>query len=63
VGLDGDRGEAVGAEVIGAGAHVEQARLGGQLERGEQQVAADPGVELVGPAIEVHVGVEAAGLL
>lgn len=61
-GFDRDGGVAKRAEVVGAGAHVQDAGVEGEEETVEDEVGADPGREFVGPFVEVHVGVEAASL-
>ncbi|MFM1941829.1 MAG: hypothetical protein RI897_811 [Verrucomicrobiota bacterium] len=61
-GFDGDGDEAEVLEVIGAGAHIEGAGLGGELEGFTDEGAADVGPEFIGPLEEVHIGVEASGL-
>lgn len=51
-----------GAEVVRGGLHVEQPNVSGELERVEQQLSGDQGTELRRPLVQVHSGVQAAGL-
>ncbi len=62
-GLDGNRWEAVGGEVVGAGPHVDFAGLAGQKVGVGGEFGGDPGAEFVAPLIEVHDDVDAAELL
>lgn len=62
-GFDGDGVVAEVGEVVGAGAHVEDAAFDSEGEGLTDESGADPGPEFGGPLVEVHVGVEAGALL
>ena len=62
-GLDRHRRVAEVDEVVGARSHVEGADVHGEGEAVGQQLAGGGGGELVGPLVEVHRRVQAAGLL
>ncbi|OUE06971.1 ribosome-associated heat shock protein Hsp15 [Clavibacter michiganensis subsp. michiganensis] len=61
--LDAHRLETQAGHVVRARAHVERADVAGQLERVEQHLAGHERAELRGPLVDVHAGVQAAGLL
>lgn len=61
-GLDLDGGVAPVGEIVGSGAHVDLARFDGEEEGFAEEIAGNPGGAFVGPLVEVHVGVDAAGL-
>ncbi len=61
-GLDADGVESPTGEVVWAGAHVDFAEFHGAFEAVEEEVGADPWHAFRGPFVEVHVGVDAAGL-
>lgn len=54
--------EAEGGEVVGTGAHVEFADVAGEGEAVGDEFGGDVGGEFEGPFVEVHVGMQAAGL-
>ena len=62
-GFDGDGVVAEVGEVVGAGAHVEDAAFDSEGEGLSDKGGTDPGPEFGGPLVEVHVGVEAGALL
>ena len=62
-GFDGDGVVAEVGEVVGAGAHVEDAAFDSEGEGLSDEGGADPGPEFGGPLVEVHVGVETGALL
>jgi hypothetical protein len=61
-GFDADGLEAPTGEVVWAGAHVDFAEFHGAFEAVEEEFGADPWHAFRGPFVEVHVGVDAAGL-
>lgn len=61
-GFDADGREAEFAEIVGAGSHIDFACVGGEIEAIDDEFAGNPRGQFVGPFVEVHVGVDAAGL-
>ena len=53
---------AVVGEVVGRGSHIEFAQFEGEKEGGAEKVGAEPWHGLEGPLVEIHIGVDAAGL-
>ena len=61
-GFNGDGAIAKIGEVVRTGPHIQFASFPGEEEGVGDEVAADPGRHLVGPLVEVHVGMKAASL-
>lgn len=62
-GFDFYGGDIPCGEIVGAGAHVDIPEFVGEAEGGEEECGADPWHAFCGPFVEVHVCVDAAGLL
>src|SRR4051812_4906493 len=61
--LDTDRLDPYGGEVVRRGGHVDLSDLAGQLEAVSDELGGRRGRELVSPLVQVHRGVQAAGLV